>query len=194
MSGRCWPRTAIPATARRSKRVVFGSTRSRRFSREENRGRRWCRASRMKACSSVRSITRARRCPPTENSPPEKVAVAHALGRFGCTMARCAIVQPMPRSIRPVLVRGAPRPADRALWSLPAGSRRTASASSPASEDVAWSIWPRNPIDCFILKSLAGPRPDARSRSEQGVADPPHHVRFDRTATDSRGSRRLSRG
>ena len=132
-------------------------------------GQPWCRESRRKACSSVRSITRGRRCPPPENCPPRKSRRSPA-GLRRAPHGPCVIVQPMPRSSRPVPF-GGHRGRKIGHWSLqPVRERKPPRLS--ASEDVAWSAWALNPIDCFILKGLRD-QGLVRARSEQGDADSP---------------------
>ena len=90
--------------------------------------------------------------PPTGKLPPEKVAL---LTRWVASGA------PWPLRDRAAhatikstsTLRSAPRPEDRAHWSLQPVRERTPPRLS-ASEDVAWSNWAFNPIDCFILKRL----------------------------------------
>jgi hypothetical protein len=87
--------------------------------------------------------------PPSGKLAPEKVAVLTRWVSAGAPWPRGGgAAHATSNSATPV--RTGFTAADRAIWSLQPIRR----PKVPAARGVAWSDWPRNPIDRFILKSL----------------------------------------
>ena len=131
--------------------MAFGWTRSSRSSREASLGRRLFPANPKRACSSVRSTTRARRCLPAASSHRRRLRFSRA-GFLPALDGPVVIVRLIPPRIRlgrcelsrPLLIDHSGHYNRLSRESLPSWQRR----------DSQWSFWPRNPIDCFVLRAL----------------------------------------
>ncbi len=90
--------------------------------------------------------------PPNGKLAPEKVAI---LTRWIASGAPWPLRDRTAHAVNKAIgtARGGLTAADRSLWSLqPVRERKPPELSG--QDDASWSLWPRNPIDRFILKGL----------------------------------------